>query len=111
MELNWENARDWQEKANEKKEIHDEPKWSWDCNFKLDYDGSLLSISSRFYPPHKTTSNCWEGTVLVNFLGEKVFRKEFKCGTLDELKIEVEKFKEEYSNVAKKRLKMLFKTF
>jgi hypothetical protein len=31
MELNWENAKAWEEKANEKKEIYDEPKWSWDC--------------------------------------------------------------------------------
>lgn len=27
MELNWNNAKLWQEQVNEKKEIHDEPKW------------------------------------------------------------------------------------
>lgn len=54
MELNWDNAS-WQEKVNDKKEIYDEPKWSWDCGFKLDFDGSLLSINSRFYPPHKNS--------------------------------------------------------
>ena len=27
-----------EEKANEKKGIYDEPKWRWDCNFKLDFD-------------------------------------------------------------------------
>ena len=31
MELNWDNAKLWQEKVNEKKEIYDEPKWRWDC--------------------------------------------------------------------------------
>jgi hypothetical protein len=49
MELNWDNAKAWEEKANEKKEIFDEPKWSWDCNFKLDFDGSLLRVSSRIH--------------------------------------------------------------
>ena len=104
MELNWENAKVWQEKANEKKEIFDEPKWSWDCNFKLDFDGSLLRISSRFYPPHKNAGDWWEGAVLVNFLGEEILRKEFKCNTLEELKTEVEKFTKHYAGAIKARL-------
>ena len=104
MELNWENAKVWKEKANEKKEIFDEPKWSWDCNFKLDFDGSLLRISSRFYPPHKNAGDWWEGAVLVNFLGEEILRKEFKCNTLEELKTEVEKFTKHYAGAIKARL-------
>jgi len=28
MELNWGNAKEWQEKANSKKE-YNEPKWNW----------------------------------------------------------------------------------
>ena len=104
MELNWDNANDWQDKANAKKEIFDEPKWSWDCNFKLDFDGSLVRVISRFYPPHKTSSNCWEGTVTVKLLNIELLKKEFKCDNLDELKTEVEKSIKRYAGSMKARL-------
>lgn len=104
MELTWDNAKVWEEQANEKKDIYDEPKWSWDCGFKLDFDGSLLRVSSRFYPPHKNAGNWWEGHVLILFLDEEIMRKDFKCDTLDELKTEVEKFAKHYSDGIKSRL-------
>lgn len=104
MELNLENTKAWEEKANIKKEIYDEPKWGWDCNFKLNFDGSLIRISSRFYPPHKNDGNWWEGSVIVLFLGEKIMKKDFKCDTLDELKLEVEKFTKHYIGCIKARL-------
>ena len=103
-ELNWATAKAWEEKANDKKEIPDEPKWSWDCNFNLDFDGSLLKVSSRFYPPHKNVGNWWKGAFVIKFLGEEILRKEFKCDTLDELKIEVEKFTKHYAGAIKARL-------
>lgn len=104
MELNWDNARHWQAAANKSKEIHDEPEWSFDCNFKLDFDGSLLSISSRFYPPHYNKGDWWEGNVKVLFLGQELFKKGFKCDTLDDLKIEVEKFTKNYADLIKARM-------
>jgi hypothetical protein len=104
MELNWVNAKAWEDKSNEGKDIWSEPKWSWDCNFKLDFDGSLLRISSRFYPPHKNAGNWWEGSVGAVFLDEKLLRKEFKCDTLDELKIEVEKFTKQFADDIKARI-------
>lgn len=104
MELNWENAKVWQEKANEKKEIYDEPKWEWDCSFKLDFDGSLLRFSSRFYPPHKNKGDWWEGNVTILLLGEILMNKEFKCQTLDQLRDEVENFTKNYSGEIKSRL-------
>jgi hypothetical protein len=104
MILNWDNANSWEEKANEKKEIFDEPKWKWDCNFKLDFDGSLLSISSRFYPPNKNKGDWWEGAVTVRFLEEQILVKKFSCGSLDELKKEVEKFTNHYADSIKSRL-------
>ena len=103
MELNWKNANDWEEKANEKKEVYNEPKWKWDCNFKLDFDGSLVSVRSRFYPPHKNEGNWWEGSFEVNVLGEVILTKEFKCDTLEELKGEVEKYKKHYVGILKSR--------
>ena len=104
MELTWDNAKQWQEKANEKKDVYDEPKWSWDCFFKLDFDGSLLRISSRFYPPHKNAGDWWEGNVTVLFLDEEILKKEFKCDTLDVLKTEVERFTNNYASAIKSRL-------
>lgn len=104
MELIWDNAWAWQNRANEHKDIYDEPKWNWDCGFKLDFDGSLLRVSSRFYPPHKNKGNWWEGAVTVVFLDEEIMRKEFKCDTLDELKDEVEKFKNHYAKAIRTRM-------
>jgi hypothetical protein len=104
MELNWNNAKAWEEQANERKEIYDEPKWRFDCNFKLDFDGSLLRISSRFYPPHKNAGDWWEGYVHIYLLEEEVLKKEFKCDTLDKLKIEVEKFTKHYTGIIRARL-------
>ncbi len=104
MELNWDDAKLWQEKANEKKEVGNEPKWCWDCNFKLDFDGSLLSISSRFYPPPKNNGNWWEGKLTVRFLGEVILIKSFKCDTLEELQKKVEEFTKHYAEAIKARL-------
>lgn len=92
MRLNWDNAHLWAENANVDKEIDDEPKWSWDCNFKLDFNGSLLSVSSRFYPPHYNDGNWWEGKMQIFFLEEKLIEKEFKHDTLDELQTKVEEY-------------------
>lgn len=104
MELNWDNAKAWQENANEKKEIHDEPKWGWDCGFKLDFDGSLLSISSRFYPPHKNKGDWWEGNLSIVLFGETILTKEFKENTLEELKTSVEKYLKHYVGCVKARM-------
>jgi len=104
MEFNWDDAKIWQKKANEKKEVFNEPKWSWDCNFKLDFDGSLLSIRSRFYPPPKNNGNWWEGNVTVLFIGEEILKKSFKCDTLEELQKEVEEFTKHYAGAIKARL-------
>jgi len=100
----WDFAMLWEAEANEKKEIHNEPKWKWDSGFKLDFDGHLLSISSRFYPPHKNASNLWEGEVKVIFMGEKILIKEFTSKTLNELKSDVEKFVQHYTSCIKSRI-------
>ena len=101
--INWENAKIWKEKANEKKEDYD-LKWEWDCGFKLDFDGSLLTINSRFYPPHKNCGNWWEGNLTVYFLGDIILERKFKETTLDKLKNKVEKFTKHYSDSLKSRI-------
>jgi hypothetical protein len=105
MELTWENANAWQDKVNDKKEIHDEPKWRWDCGFKLDFDGSLLSISSRFYPPHKNDGSWWEGTLHIILLGEPILTKNFKEETLEVLHASVEKYVKQYVGCIKPQIK------
>ena len=101
MELNWDNAKDWQKKANNQKQIYDEPKWSFDCGFKLDFDGSLLRVSSRFYPPYRNNGDWWEGCVKINLLDKEILKKEFKCSTLNQLKEEVELFTNQYTEQVK----------
>ena len=93
MELTWENAEAWETLANEGKEqSYAEPNWSWDCNFKLDFDGPLLRVSSRFYPPHKNKHNGWEGTVAVVLIDKEIEEKEFNADDLDDLKNQVEAY-------------------
>lgn len=90
----WDDANAWEEKANEDKEEHREPCWSFDCGFKLDFDGPLLSISSRFYPPTTHGGSTWDGSVTVMLMGKDIEEKKFDCKTLDQLKIEVEQYVE-----------------
>ena len=66
-------------------------KWSWDCGLKLDYDGYICGISSRFYPPHKSSGDYgkYHGTINV-MIGdaqeeESIHEHEIEATTLDEL--------------------------
>jgi hypothetical protein len=95
--MDWNEARDWEKKANKNKEEHMEPKWSFDCGFKLDFDGSFLKVSSRFYPPYKNNGDFWEGFYCVYLYGKEVLRKEFKAKTLDSLRNKVEKYQNSLS--------------
>ncbi len=101
----WDEAKLIQEKLNEGK-TDSEPQWSFDCGFKLDYDGGIISISSRFYPPKSHYGATWDGTVSVYCFGDEVEERKFNCKTLDELKIKVE----EYVTELKLRAGKVFKT-
>ena len=104
MQLNWDNANNWLLYANKGKEEFYEPKWSWDCNFKLDFDGPIITVSSRFYPPTLQYGPGWDGKVAILFLGVSIMEKEFKCETIEELKRDVEAFLKHYSSVLKSRI-------
>ena len=88
-------ANDW---ANDRNSINEDNGldilWSWDCGLKLDFDGQLLSISSRFYPPHKVSAEYgkYSGTVSLYFMANSIATKEFEADTLDELANNVEEF-------------------
>jgi hypothetical protein len=87
----WDESNVIIEKLNEGKGDM-EPKWSFDCGFKLDYDGGLLSIGSRFYPPKSHYGPTWDGTVHVYLLDKTIGEKKFDCQTLDELKQQVDEY-------------------
>lgn len=87
----WDEAKLIQDKLNEDRPDYS-PKWSFDCGFKLDYDGGIFSISSRFYPPKTHYGPTWDGTVTVYCMEEELEQHTFDCNTLGELKIEVDKY-------------------
>jgi len=88
----WEAASKWQSQANTNENAL--VKWSWDCGLKLDYDGGIISISSRFYPPHKSSEDYgkYHGTVSVLMGDDYLFEKEIEANTLDDLKTTVEDY-------------------
>lgn len=97
-DIAWDLAKSWQIKANngihvDDHDIHFKPLWCWDSGFKLDYDGNLLKISSRFYPPfpHYDDSG-WDGDVAIIFLDDTIKEKSFHCESLEDLKSEVESY-------------------
>ena len=88
----YEEANEWANKANENKDEYDVPRWSFDCGFKLDFDGSLLCISSRFYPPKTHYGPQWDGTVSIMKGDVTLFEKEFETNSLDDLRVQVEEY-------------------
>ncbi len=97
----WDAALKWQEEANEEDSLI---RWRWDCGLKLDYDGEVCRISSRFYPPHKNSADYgkYDGTitVMIGDAVEYIHKHEIEATTLDELK----KLTEEYVSQILERL-------
>ena len=85
--------------------------WSWDCGLKLDYDGDICRISSRFYPPHKVSAEygLYSGTLSVYVFDTKVFDKKFEEKTLDILKTTVEYYVSGLESKLKTNLIAMFK--
>ncbi len=94
--LTFKDAWAWADNANGQSysphEPVDQPIWKWDCGMKLDYDGPLISVSSRFYPPSERNGDLWKGDCHVYHKLEELCLREFECASLDELKESVEAF-------------------
>lgn len=93
----WEQAYEIEKQLNngvtkDDDDYNSAPRWDFDCGFKLDFDGPLMHISSRFYPPKTHYGATWDGTVTVYILDKEVSEKKFDCKTLDELKQQVEEY-------------------
>jgi hypothetical protein len=78
----WDHAKQIENDLNEKS-IYIE--WKFDCGFKLDYDGPIVQISSRFYPPAHYYGPHWDGEVELLFLDDTLASKHFEYETLAEL--------------------------
>jgi hypothetical protein len=98
----YEEAHAWAEAVNAENDIP--VRWSFDCGFKLDFDGGLVRISSRFYPPKTHYGPTWSGWVDVSLLKERVNEKTFDCDSLEELRSEVEAYVQEVIYLVKQRL-------
>lgn len=87
----WDAAHKWQDHANDEDNLI---KWSWDCGLKLDYDGDVCRIYSRFYPPHKSSAEYgkYHGTINVLIGVEYIHEYKIEADTLDELKKITEKY-------------------
>jgi len=89
---NWDEAHEWADRANKEGSESEVPFWSWDCGFKLNFDGPLVSVSSRFYPPRSHYGPSWDGSVYISVLDKVIIEKHFDCPTLDDLRKAVETF-------------------
>lgn len=71
-------------------------KWTDDCQGKKDFDGEVLSISSRFYPPsYSRDGQTFSAMSSLNLYGTddsyaEVVRGDFKGATEEEVKAKVE---------------------
>lgn len=80
------------DKLNEGKEEFAEPMWSFDCGYKLNFDGGIVTVSSRFYPPKTHYGATWDGAVTIRVLNGEELKRKFDCPTVDQLKSEVEDY-------------------
>lgn len=81
-------AEKWIEEANNTEPNYN-MEWSWDCGLKLDYDGPLVRVSSRFYNNKK---NIFEGSVSFYIGDECMFTREFTSRQIDVLRDDVREF-------------------
>lgn len=100
----WEKAKAWESSANEGRDKYTQPIWSWDCGYKLDLDGPIVSVSSRFYPPKTHYGSKWDGWITVEVLGKATVEKKFECETLEELRRQAEAWIEEFASKLSKFL-------
>ena len=101
--VDWDEARKIQDQMNEGKDEYDQPNWKWDCGFKLDFDGPLIDVCSRFYPPKTHQGSTWDGSVTISIFGKTIEEKSFDCENLQELNNQVEKYVQDFGG----RLRLL----
>ena len=102
----YEEHNEWIDKANLEKEEYYEPMWRGDCNCKTDFDGPLIRVSSRFYPPMGHYGPGWDGTIHIMFPEEEIIEKKMEADSFEDLV----KQTEEFVNGIKEKLKDAIKS-
>lgn len=88
------------DKFNEDKYIYSEPFWGTDCGLKVDFDGPLVHVESRFYFKGEGK---YTGGVRINLLQTLVAEKDFVADSLEELRPLVEEYVRDF---AKNKIKI-----
>lgn len=89
--MKYEQQSVWAEQANKDKEGEfQNPRWSWDCGSKLDFDGGLLRICSRFYSIG--VDDVRDGSMAFYIGDEEIFSREFSSRHIDVLRADVEAY-------------------
>lgn len=101
-------AKKWMDQANESREEFNQPHWSWDCGYKLDFDGPVISISSRFYPPKSHYGESWDGSMSLIFGDQTLATYDIEASTIEELKQKVE---HQEALIKEKLVKLLYGQF
>jgi hypothetical protein len=65
------------------------PKWTMDCQGKQDYDGSLASVSTRYWPPNYRQDGLHSAASAVAIAGVEVVAAEFAADTEAQVKKQV----------------------
>ena len=81
----------WIDRANLEKEYY-EPRWRGGCNCKTDFDGPLIRVSSRFYPPMGHCGPGWDGTIHIWFLEDEIIEKKIEADSFEDLVKQTEEF-------------------
>jgi len=102
---------EWVEKANTGKDedcIH-QPMWGTDCGFKTDYDGPLVYVSSRFYPPKSHYGPKWDGAISIMLFDDEIIRQEIEADSFEDLVKKTESFVQSFIGKLKLSLSDLVK--
>lgn len=79
---NFKEADLWAAVLNQDRDESAEATWSFDVGMKLDFDGPLISVISRFYPPGRHSSEGWSGEVTINLGALEIETREIKSDTI-----------------------------
>jgi len=95
---NLEEIESWIETVNKDKDPQSGPYWACDYGLKLDFDGPLVRVNSRFYTVRRKDKKTWEGEVQILLLYTELARKAFKADTKEKLRELVEEYIDTVAN-------------
>ena len=91
--------KEWAEDLNSHS-VHEGIQWDWTCQAKLNYDGNIVTVSSRFYPKHnleQTELHGWHGDISI-YTEDSYLNTDIQAETLFALRDKVEKVLEVFTS-------------